>query len=82
MEKLNKNQEKLLRKIIKAQENLKTQGKTSKLKDITQNSRKNSNFRHIHMLAMRKMWPICKPVLCAYCVITKLEPKFLMIKSG
>ena len=44
MKKLNKNQEKLLRKIIKAQENLKTQGKTSKLKDITQNSRKKLKF--------------------------------------
>ena len=31
--KIIKNQEKLLRKIIKAQENLKTQGKNSKLKE-------------------------------------------------
>ena len=50
LQKIIKNQEKLLRKIIKAQENLKTQGKKS-------------NFRHIHMLALRKRWPKNKPAI-------------------
>ena len=59
--------------------------KLSKLKRKTQNSRKNpensrkklktqgknSNFRHIHMLAMRKRWPKNKPVL-----ITKFVSSF------
>ena len=34
-----------------------------KLKEKTQNSRKHSNFRHIHTLALRKRWPKNKPDL-------------------
>ena len=38
------------KKLKNSRKKLKTQGK-------------NSNFRHIHMLAMRKRWPNCKPEL-------------------
>jgi len=50
-----------IKKNAKLKEKLKIKTRNSRKKLKTQE--KNSIFRHIHMLAMWKMWPICKPAL-------------------
>ena len=62
----------------------KTQNSRKKLKNSRKKLKtqgKNSNFRHIHMLAMRKRWAICKPdVTMPQMTIAPLKPLLKKMK--
>jgi len=61
--KLMKNNQNSKEKPHSSREKLKSQEKTQNSKKKLKTQGKNTNFWHIHMLAMRKRWPKNKPAL-------------------